>query len=189
MKSPELVCRLITTAFQIFGLQYFSIKNVLENGVPQRLPYLRGIFMLFLMSIYATFLSLYMFHQNNNLEWTVTAKTILTTSIQHALRIGLFIIIFQSLLQSFLSTGKIAQIYCNFKRISLIIDDDFKVTQDYKKIRRKLNRHALMMFFSYIFLEIFSMIISATSLKDVILSIFALSVTLFLVLTIIKFIF
>ena len=101
LKTPQLYNKLITKIFEIIGLQYFSIENVLKNGVPERLPYLRGIYMIFLMIIYGLLLCLYMFFERQDLEVEMTAKTILTYSIQQALKIGMFIIVFMSLLQSF----------------------------------------------------------------------------------------
>lgn len=189
MKTSQLANELNTRIFEIFGLQYFSPKNVLENGVPERLPYLRGIYMLLLMIAYFAFLSIYLFFERDDLDLNVTAKTILTYSIQHTMKIGMFFIIFVSLLQSFLTSNKIAQIFHNVKIISTIITEDFKVSQNYEKIKRKLNRHGLMVMLVFVLIEMTVIIITSKSFEEVLLQLCYLLVLFVLLLTIYKFIF
>lgn len=188
-RTPQISDEINTRIFELFGLQYFSVKTVLNEGVPRRLPYLRGIYMLFLLLLYSGALSIYLISTQNELNLHVTAKTILTYAIQHSMKIGMFLVILVSLLQSFLSTNKMAQIYDNVRKIVVIVAEDYKINCDFKKIKRKLTRDAILLVVFFAITQISLLVLTSQTMQESIYQMCYLIVIFLLLLIAFKFVF
>jgi hypothetical protein len=187
-RTPGLVEALDTRIFEVFGLQYFSLKSVIENGVPKKLPYFRILYMLLVMGITIGFLSVYLLADREYLIEKVSAKTVLTYVIMHSMKMGMFIVIIVSLVQSFLTTKKVAKIYENMEKISKITTEDFKVVQYYYNIRKKLRIHGILMFAFFVVTEVF-MISFCQNLEKIIMQSCYIIPIVFLLTNVYKFIF
>lgn len=147
VKAPEITDELYssTIIFEMFGLQYFSLKYLKEHGIPKKLPYLRSIYMIFLLVVYTGLMGTYIFTDERFMEGKVTAKTVLTYTIQHSMKLGLFLVIFSSVLQSFFSTKKLAKIFDNYKKIFQVTAEDFRIAQNFLKIKRRFKINVTLM--------------------------------------------
>lgn len=191
VKAPQIADELhsSTILFEMFGLQYFSLKSLKDHGVPQKLPYLRAIYMIFLIFLYTSLMAIYVFTDESFLDRRVTAKTVLTYTIQHSMKIGLFLVIFSSVLQSFLSTKKLATIFENFRKVFEITSEDFNVTQNFIKIKQRFKINVTLMIIFLLSTQVFLIVMDTKSFEEFIFLCCGTLPIIFVLLTVFKFVF
>lgn len=176
--------------FEVFGLQYFSLKklNVKElKARPSAVRLIYLIVLLFSMTIVAVwFVTTEAILDTNE---KVTAKNVLTFAIQHSLNFGFILVIIASFIQSFLTTSNVKKIYFNLKEIADIALEHFNMRMDYKEIRKTLSRRLTVVIIIFLILY-FSIFFVRSGPKNDMLTIFVGIIPLLLLLLVAyKFVF
>lgn len=191
VKTPQIIDELNSSMiiFEISGLHYFSLKNPKEHEISKKPSYVRSLYMIFVLVIYTSLMAIYIFTDENFSEHKVTAKTVLTYTIQHSMKIGLFLVIFSSVLQSFFSTKKLVTIFENLRKIFQITSDDFKVTQNLLKIKKRFKINVTLMVLFLASTQIFLFVMESKSIENFLLLCCGTLPIIFVLLTVFKFVF
>jgi hypothetical protein len=152
MKAPRVDQELNGMLFflEILGLQYFSLRSSMKEKRPVKMPSLfRGVHFIITLLLQSALMVGYIFSDTESLEKQVTAKNILTYTIQNSMKIGMLAVIIVSAAQSFISTRKIKAMYLNMQKLIDLSDADFGVHVDFNGIRHnaKRNTAAVSIFF------------------------------------------
>lgn len=124
--------------FQVFGLQYFSVKT-LSTENESTMPSLAYTIYFFLAFIVLTGqMAIFGYFAMSDVDETLSAKTVVNYFVQHSMYIGLFIIIWVSLIQAYASTPLTKKFFLNSVQISKMCAKDFDFLVDHEQIRRKV---------------------------------------------------
>lgn len=141
--------------FQIFGHQYFSVASLTpenRNKYPS-LGYTIYFFVILATLSTQLFIISTISRENDDAPAVLSAKTILTFIVQHSMNLGLFIILFVSLIQTFATTPLIKTLYLNCIEISRISKQDFNRVIDHSRIRTVVIKSFIFIICFYITCE------------------------------------
>jgi hypothetical protein len=105
------------------------------------------------------------------------------------MKIGLFLVIFSSVFQSFFTTKKLATIFDNFKKIFQITADDFKISQNFHQIKRRFKINVTLMILFLLSTQIFLVAMESKSFESVLSLCCGTLPIIFVLLTVFKFVF
>lgn len=155
MKSYEIQRELHNSmlVFEIMGLQYFSLKSVgrqMQNN-PQTW---RVVQMLATLIVLTTLTIVYVMLDEKVEDTKVNAKNILMFTISRSTSFGLIFVVIISVLQSFFSTQKCKQFFLNTKQIVQILQQNFKVDDNFWNLRKFAWIRCLVLFGFMIVLQV-----------------------------------
>lgn len=145
-----------STLFQIFGHQYFSVRKLTHEN-QKDFPTL-GYTIFFIFAFVVLLGQMVMFSFLESFSYSqdkLTAKTMLNLLVQHSMYIGLIVIIFVSLIQSFVSTPLTKKFFLNSIRIAGISHYDFglPLARNHRRIRRETLRNFFFVILLYVVSE------------------------------------
>lgn len=135
--------------FEVFGMQFFSLKHLTKKNYKDKLPFARKIQMillsLFIISLVACFS---IFNMEENINIKATPKNVLTKAIQTYMRFCLVIVIIMSAIQSCASTQNIKLFYINMQEIAQLGFSNFNLRFNFKAfIKAAWIKFAIMLMF------------------------------------------
>lgn len=143
-----------STLFQLFGNQYFSVRT-LTDGNQKNFPTL-GYTIYFICAfilLTGDMASYSILASSEETKEMLTAKTLLTLLVQHSMHFGLLIIIFVSLIQSYVSTPLTKKFFLNSIKIASISHYELSHPIDHQRIRREVIRYFFFLILIYILSE------------------------------------
>lgn len=171
--------------FELMGLQYFSLVN---DNLKDRPTALRTAFMFVIITLISTLLLCY-FSFVPLKEEIITSKTVLNFAIKHSMGVGLLLVVYTSIIQSYISTRSIKKVYLNTKEIVRIVYREFNVPVDFNLIKRAARKSILLMSLFLVTVHIVLAIKTVKSLLNAIDSVFSLFAVFFLLVIVYKFVF
>lgn len=122
--------------FELLGLQYFSLKTINQTSLKSKFePTCRLVYMFFLLVLLSILVAAFLVGESSLIIGSVTAKTVMMFAVKNSMSAGFILVVFTSLIQSYMSTEKTKKIYLNTQRISVIFQEEFDVFIDFKKIK------------------------------------------------------
>jgi hypothetical protein len=129
--------------FQLFGHQFFSVKT-LSNENQKKFPSLTyTIYFVFVFIVLTSQMIIFSSFAAEEIHVELSAKTALTSAVQHSMYIGLILIICVSLTESFSSTPLIKKFFLNCLTVAKMCQDEFNKPIDHRRIRGNVLRHFL----------------------------------------------
>lgn len=139
-----------STLFQIFGQQYFSVRTLKKEN-QKNFPSI-GYTIYFVVAFVVVMGEIVIFSTialSDGVQQTLSQKTVLNVVVQNSMYVGLVVIIFVSLIQSFVSTPSTKKFFLNCVKIARISHYDFGHPIDHRRIRQKVFRHFLLVLLLY----------------------------------------
>lgn len=120
--------------FEIFGLQFFSLKSVFAKASGQQWTIFRIIYFIFLCTTCFVFGCLILI--TSFLTEKVTTKNVLTVFYLQLLNYYFLTALVSSLIQSAISTKHIQRVFISSQEISNISEKDFNVAMKFGELRK-----------------------------------------------------
>ena len=135
--------------FELMGLQYFSLKSLRFANADDRPSCFRILWMLLLLSLLLFLMLGYIISETSEMNEKLTAKNLMTFSIRHALNIGIILVMFSSIIQSFWFTKSAKKIFLNMKIISDLAQQEFGIQTNFKTVKIEMRKRfgALLFYF------------------------------------------
>lgn len=131
--------------FEAMGLQYFSLKSLTVHNFRARPSVPRTIFMLFLVTLITILMIIFIIYDKSLPKEIITAKNVLMQMVRKSLNFNLVLVVWTSLIQSFLSTEKVKKLFFNLTEVSQLSHQYFHMTFDAKRLKRLACRRTLLM--------------------------------------------
>lgn len=137
MSSTEEELNCFLSIFEFMGLQYFSAKSLSEKSLKEKPSFWRVIHLLVLFLLISSIMISYIIQFNPSRETNVTYKNVLTLVIQYSMNVGMLLIVWVGLFDSFRSVKSMKKILLNVKEIRKLSLLDFRIEIDFKRIRER----------------------------------------------------
>lgn len=121
---------------EIMGLQYFSLKSLSKESAQQKVSTSRLVLMIALILVMTMFVIGSTLSEPVNIVTNLTAKTLITLLIQKMFSICLVLIVFTSIIESFVKTKCIQKLFLNSETIVSIVHKEFNIRIDFGSIRK-----------------------------------------------------
>jgi len=156
--NSELKClSQCATIFQIFGLQYFSVKSLSFKNLLVYPSWKYTIYFVLVLIILLGLMTIYaVLAAHEHLNEKLALRTVLNYLVQKSIIILLIVITCVSLIQSYTSTPQTKLFYLNCFRIARIAKDNFKDPIDHHPFKKKILRY---FFGTELFLRILQVIL------------------------------
>lgn len=171
--------------FELMGLQYFSLVH---DNLKDRPTSFRTAFMIVIVTLISTILFCYLLFVPLKAE-IITSKNVLNFAIKHSMALGLLLVVYTSLIQSYISTRSIKKVYLNTKDIVRISFREFNMPVDFNLIKRAARKSFLLMSLFLVTVHITLSIRKVNSLLNALDSAFSLFAIFFLLMIVYKFVF
>lgn len=125
-----------TVFFEVIGLQYFSLKSLTIKSAGTSPSWIRLTYFLFVLICSTVFCVIYLSYSFGDQEEKLNAKNILMFIIENSINVGMFVVIWTSLIQSYLTTAKIKTMFLNVNEMVRIVRHEFGKKTDFKQIRK-----------------------------------------------------
>lgn len=126
--------------FEVFGLQYFSLRKLSPVNSQTRPGKFRILYLLFTLAIIIGMTVGYIIHDHTQILEPITLKNLMLIAVQQSMNFGILLVVTVSLVQSFVSTKNIKGIFMNTRDIIQLCAYDFKIAIDFKKIRSEARK-------------------------------------------------
>lgn len=137
-------------AFEISGLQYFSLKlSSTDDTKPKRPSWFRLLYMIFILIVAFFILQAYAKNSGEGLMLSLQNKSIIALVVQNIMVLAYFIVIFASIIHSYNTTNKTKQVFSISSQIKKQSFEAFGKSVDIRALKRKLFKmmRSMAMFF------------------------------------------
>lgn len=124
--------------FQFFGLQHFSLRDVINKSQSRRSKIFHFVYFIFLFTVNMLAATDYVYHLVQLREKNIPTKNMLTILIRFSFNVGLVAAIVAGLFECFVNMHRFKMIIALAIRINQIFSSDFNVHSNYPKLRREL---------------------------------------------------
>lgn len=129
---------------EVMSLQYFSIKSLNQHNLRDRPSALRIFFAVVLFTCLAALAALFTLSDNKT-DQNVTAKNILMFVIQKSMNVFTIFLVASGMVQSYIKTTSVKNIFWNTKEITQMCLDEFKSEIDFKLVKKTSRKRLLQM--------------------------------------------
>lgn len=133
--------------FQIFGLQLFSVKSLSATNLTSLPSLAYTIYFVFILVTFTGQMGIFAYFTSGAQE-PLSTKTVLNNGFQRSLYAGLIVIIFISLIKSYVSTPLIKMFYFNCIKISKMSSGFYNPIDNRQINRNVFNNFLLTIFIS-----------------------------------------
>lgn len=175
--------------FEMTGLQHFSLKSLTKENAKDKISKARTVGAVTMLLFLSTFMAFFVYSDNAAAVKTVTAKNVLMFVIQNSMNVGLILVVWTSLIQSYLTTRSVKKIFLNVKDFSQHCYYDFNICINFQQIKKSAwkKMSLITLFFSTVHGT--SAYFQAKTLTDTVPMLFAAIPTFFLLVVTFKFVF
>lgn len=172
--------------FELLGLQYFSL---LHDNLKDRPTKFRTAFFVSIILLITLLLTYRILFSDFGREEHLKANNVLTYAMEHSLGLGVILVVYTNLIQSYATTVKVKKLFINTKVISQISYETFNVFVDFKHIRNLVLRQMSIMF-AFVFTLHFSVsFLMMKSLEHLVLLALLMFPLLFFLMIVYKYIY
>lgn len=175
--------------FELSGLQYFSLKSLTSENVNSRPSWVRLVYMLVLLVILTGLVLASIYIEEEESDQSLTTRNLLGFIIQQSMNAGLILVTVTTLIESYLSTQNMKQLYLNQKEIVQTYSQHFDVIIDFKKVKKMATRRGLALIVFYLGINGVLTAIHLETEKYLLLFLIGLVPVLFLFMAVLKFLF
>ena len=130
------VLKLFFKVFEIFGLQYFSFKDLERIKNDKRPGKFHIFYFLFVLILFSSTMILYVAFTIDTREKRITVKTGFNVMIRFFMNFGLIFTIVAGIIESFVKTDQLKDLYTKIKEVSSMCLSHFDFEIDYSSFHK-----------------------------------------------------
>lgn len=121
--------------FELLGQQYFSLKSLTSRNLTNRPSIYRFIYLVVVCLLVSMLMVFYIYQDHSAMNESLNAKNVLMYAVKNSMYVGVLIVVWISLIQSYVSTSEVKKIFFNVMETVQLCASEFNVIIDPKLIR------------------------------------------------------
>lgn len=153
--------------FELLGQQYFTLKSLTSRNLTSRPSIFRFIYLVIVFLFISILMVYYIYQDQAVINESLNAKNVLMYAVKNSMHFGMVLVVWTSLIQSFVSTRKIKKIFFNVMETVQLCATEFNVMIKPKLIRNAAWKRISVMIIFFAIVHGGMMILNVSSSKAV----------------------